>query len=71
MTSDKLPKIWRSGQLTYRIKFKIFKSDVVSVLLYGCETWKVTKGDKERLDTFLHKALKKNTKNTMANEYKK
>ncbi len=56
---NKLSKIWRSGQLTHKIKFKIFKSNVISVLLYGCETWKMTKGDEERLDMFLHKALRR------------
>ena len=29
------------------------------MLLYGCETWRMTKKDKVKLDTFLHKHLRK------------
>ena len=40
---NKLVKIWRSGQLSKNTKIRIFKSNVIAVLLYGCETWRVTK----------------------------
>ena len=56
---NKLHKIWSSSQLSRRTKLKIFKSNVISVLLYGSETWKINKGDKKLLDTFLHKCLRK------------
>jgi hypothetical protein len=36
----------------------LFKSNVLSVLLYGSETWKMTKGDENLLDTFLHKCIR-------------
>ena len=42
---NKLTKIWRSGQLSKNTKIRIFKSNVVAVLLYGCETWRMTKRD--------------------------
>ena len=35
---NKLAKIWRSGQLSKNTKIRIFKSNVIAVLLYGCET---------------------------------
>ena len=35
----------------------IFKCNVISVLLYGCETWQMTKRDEKKLDVFLHKSL--------------
>ena len=38
---------------------KIFTSNVIAVLLYGCETWRVTKNDPAKLDVFLHKNLRR------------
>jgi hypothetical protein len=37
-----LRSIWTSHQIHKRTKIRIFKSNVMSVLLYGCETWKIT-----------------------------
>ena len=56
---NKLVKIWRSGQLSKNTKTSIFKSNVIAVLLYGCETWRMTKRDEAKLDTFLHKCLRR------------
>ena len=56
---NKLVKIWRSGHLTKNTKIRIFKSNVIAVLLYGCETWRMTKRDEAKLDTFLHKCLRR------------
>jgi len=39
----KLAQIWRSGQLSKNPKIRIFKSNVIAVLLCGCETWRMTK----------------------------
>lgn len=36
-TYCKLDRIWKNSQFTYKTKIKIFKSNVISVLLYGCE----------------------------------
>ena len=44
-TFNKLVKMWRSGQLSKNTKINIFKSNVIAVLLYGCETWRMTKRD--------------------------
>ena len=41
------------------MKFRLFKSNVLSVLLYGSETWKMTKNDETMVDTFLHKSLRR------------
>jgi len=56
---NKLAKIWRSGQLSKNAKIRIFKSSIIAVLLHGCETWKMTKRDEVKLDTFLHKCLRR------------
>ena len=31
----------------------------MSVLLYGCETWKLTKGEEKKLDTFQNRCLRR------------
>jgi len=37
----------------------MFESNVIAVLLYGCEKWRMTKVDEKKLDTFLHKSLRR------------
>lgn len=56
---SKLRNIWKSSQLKLNTKLKIFKSNVVAVLLYGCETWRMTKSNETKLDVFLHKSLRR------------
>ena len=54
-----LRHIWTSKRLSRRLKMKIFNSNVKSVLLYGCETWKVTKKITQRLQVFVNRCLRK------------
>ena len=56
---SKLRNIWKSSQRKLKTKLKIFKSNVVAVLQYGCETWRMTKQDANKLDVFLHKSLRR------------
>jgi len=56
---NKLVKIWRGAKLSENTKIRIFKSNVIAVLLYGYETWRMTKRDEAKLATFLHKCLRK------------
>jgi Reverse transcriptase (RNA-dependent DNA polymerase)/Domain of unknown function (DUF6451) len=58
-TFGMLFNIWRSPQLSQNLKIKIFKSNVLSVLLYGCETWKVTRRITARLQVFVNKCLRR------------
>ena len=53
----KLSSVWKSSILSKSTKIRIFKSNVIAVLLYGCESWRMTKGDEAKLDTFQHKCL--------------
>ena len=46
---DRLSMIWRS-YLTDRIKRSFFQAAVVSILLYGCTTWTLTKRPEKKLD---------------------
>ena len=54
---NKLAKIWKSGQPRINIQIRLFKSSFMAMLLYGCETWRMTKKDEVKLDTFLHNHL--------------
>ncbi|KAG0710422.1 DNA polymerase alpha catalytic subunit [Chionoecetes opilio] len=49
--------IWRCRYLCKRTKIRIFKSIVIPVLLYGCETWTLNSDLKRRIDTFGNKCL--------------
>ena len=46
---DRLSIIWKSD-LTDKIKHSFFQVTVVSLLLYGCTTWMLTKWLKKKLD---------------------
>ena len=46
---DRLSIIWRS-ELTDKMKRSFFQAAVVSILLYGCTTWTLTKRREKKLD---------------------
>ena len=56
---SKLRNIWKSSHLKLKTKLKIFNSNVIAVLLYGCETWRMTKRDATKLEVFRHKRLRR------------
>jgi len=56
---NKLDKFWKNSQVTIKTKVNIVKSNVISLLLYGCKTWRTTKADVKKLDAFLHKSLRR------------
>ena len=47
--NDSLSVIWKSD-LTVKIKLSFFQAAVVSILLYGCTTWTLTKRMEKKLD---------------------
>ncbi|KAK7495707.1 hypothetical protein BaRGS_00013154, partial [Batillaria attramentaria] len=55
----RLSNIWQATNISRKTKASLFKSLVLSVLLYGCETWKLTKGEEKRLDVFQTKCLRR------------
>ena len=55
----RLGKIWQATDIGRKTKVSLFKSLVLSVLLYGCETWKLTKGEEKKLDVFQTKCLRR------------
>ena len=54
-----LSNIWKASNINRKTKSSLFRSLVLSVLLYGCETWKLTKGEEEKLDIFQSKCLRR------------
>ena len=47
-----LKNIWKSKNISLKTKLRFFKSNVLTTLLYGYESWKLTKAIGHRLDTF-------------------
>ena len=48
--NDRLSVLWKSD-LTNRIKRSFYQAAVVSILLYGCTTWTLTKHMEKKLDS--------------------
>ena len=53
-----LKNIWASGGISMRTKLRIFNSNVKSVLLYGCETWRTTQTMQQKIQTFFNTCLR-------------
>ena len=62
---DRLPIIWKSD-LTDKMKRSFFQAAVVSILLYGCTTWTLTKRLERKLDGKLHKNVESSIKQVLA-----
>ena len=54
----KLQKIWKSD-ISIQVKVKLYKSLVVSILLYGCETWTLMADTERRIQAFEMKCFRK------------
>ena len=54
-----LGKIWKDRNISTKTKCRLFSSNVKSVLLYGCETWNLTKSPLNKLQTFVNTCLRK------------
>nr|KAG5706180.1 hypothetical protein BaRGS_019507 [Batillaria attramentaria] len=54
-----LKNVWASKVVSIRTKLHIFNSNVKSVLLYGCETWRTTKTMQQKIRTFLNTCLRR------------
>ena len=54
-----LSPVWRNANLSTGLKRRLFKSNVVSVLLYGLCTWKVTSIVTTHLQIFVNWCLRK------------
>ena len=58
-TSVVLWNIWRSSRIGTKTTVKIFKSNVLGVLLYGAESWKVSQSVCHKIDVFQTRFLRR------------
>ena len=67
-----LRNIWKCRNISTNTKIRLFKSNVLSVLLYGSESWKVMKTIEHRLEVFQNRCLRRILRifwpNTISNE---
>jgi hypothetical protein len=53
------PKYFVFPSHTKNLKIKIYKTVILPVVLYGCETWSLTMGEEQRLRVFENRVLRK------------
>ena len=53
-----LRPIWTSKEISERTKIGISNSNVESVLLYACETWRTTQTSTHKLQTFINRCFR-------------
>ena len=54
-----MDKVWKSKIYSRSTKLRIFKSNILSVLLYGSETWRYTKALHNKVQVFVNKGLRR------------
>ena len=56
---SRLSKMWRSKEISFPSKMKLFRSLVLSILLYGCESWTLTAELERRIEAFETKSYRR------------
>ena len=54
-----LNNVWKSSQYNTKTKLRLYKSSVLSTLLYGSECWLMTENYLNKLSTFYTKSLRR------------
>jgi len=52
-------RVWQPVDIPMSTKMDIYRSCILSILLYGCETWNAYEKHIRRLETFHHRCLRK------------
>lgn len=55
----KLEHIWKSTNISFKTKHRLYQSLVVSIFLYGCEAWTITAADEKKIIAFENKQHRK------------
>ena len=55
----RLATIWKSNTISFRVKVRLYKSLVLSTLLYGCESWTLTADTERRIQSFENKCYRR------------
>jgi len=58
-----LHDVWRQGSLSLHTKFRLYSACVMTVLLYGSETWTLNKRMWAKVQAFLYATLAQNRLN--------
>jgi hypothetical protein len=53
-----LRPIWKNSAISNQTKIRILNSNVKAVLLYGAETWRVSKASTAKIQTFMNRCLR-------------
>ena len=56
---NQLGRFWRAKKVKMKTKIKIYKSNIRSVLLYGCETWSPGKKEMDKLRVFQNSCMRR------------
>ena len=54
----RLTQIWKSG-ISFITKHRLYRSLMVSIILYGCESWTLLADTEKRIQAFENKYLRK------------
>ena len=54
-----LRNICKSNVYSLKTKVRLFNSNVISELLYGCQSWRVNRNDMHKLDVFQTKCIRR------------
>ena len=54
----RLKTIWKSNKISIQTKILLYKSLVLSIMLYGCEIWKLTEYLERRIIAFETKSYR-------------
>ena len=54
----RLSRVW-SSTISFKVKFRLYKSLVVSILLYGCESWVLLADSERRIQAFETKCFRR------------
>ena len=58
---SRVRRLWKtkSSNISFTTKYRLYQSLIVSILLYGCETWTLLAKSERRIQTFETKYLRK------------
>jgi len=54
-----LRSVWNNRNISTKTKVRIYNTNVLSVLLYACETWKITKNISHNIEVFQNRCLRR------------
>ena len=58
-TFRQMNQVWNSVKFSRTTKIRLYNTLVIPVLLYGAETWKMTKRNNNEIDVFQGKCLRR------------